>query len=211
MTWGKRIYGLMDFDSPHVPDWAVQDRKDEIARVREWQRRRRVEFVHAVRLMLRGMAEPPNGIDAVRALIEGWQAAGLVPRYELKGDLWLARRLAQAGLVLEARRKCGVGTLPFEQGRLLDAWLKDCVSVNPDACIELDAVAENLHRWVKWRGYLEDAPSNKRLAAFLRAEGHKSVRRNSGVVFVGMWAGKPRSLSSPAVASAGARSPAQTP
>lgn len=210
MVWGKRIYGLVDFESPYVPEWALEERKDEIARVRDWQRRKQREFVQSLRGRL-SVSEPPATIEDARKLVEQWQAAGLVTRYELKGDLWLARRLAQAGLVIEkVRRRSGVLGMPEDQELLLGGWLQDCVRVDPNADIELEDIYENVYRWAKWRGLLQDVPSKKRVAAYLREQGHKSVRRNFGMVFVGMFAGKPRSLASPA-ANAEARNPAQTP
>lgn len=201
MAWGSRVYGLVDFASPHVPEWAEVERREEIARVRDWQRRRLGDFSRSVRSML-GKVDRPASIAEARSLILEWQASGMVPRYPLNGDLWLARRLAALGIVFDARRTNGTATLPHEQERLLDGWAKDCLRLEPEACIQLEALAENLHRWAKWRGLTDEMVSYKRLAAYLRSAGYKSVRRNSGVGFLGIWAGKPRSLPSPADASA---------
>lgn len=207
MVWGKRIYGLVDFASGQVPEWAEQERIDEIARVRDWQKRRRSEFLHALRVRF-GSVERPADIAAARVLIEGLQAEGVMPRYPLEGDLWLARRLAQVGVVLPAQR-----AVCAPADALFDDWARDCLRVSTDSPCPLEDLADSLHRWLKWRDRLNEMPSSRRLAAWLRSKGHQSARHGSGIVFRGIVYCRPRSLGNATRAPANpeeARIPAQT-
>ena len=186
MGFPRNVYGIIDREAPGLYE---ADRLAFIARVRSRRAQRLAVFRAGLRRAVEDCAVRPGTIVEGREFVRRSQADGRIAAYPLGGDRWLVSEFGRAGLVLSGpiqRARIGCSDA---QDRLLRAWAAECLRRrDPEEGCALEYFAENLFRWAESHEREEEIEGigSKRLAAWLRGEGHKSVRRASGIVFLGL-------------------------
>lgn len=180
----RNEYGRYGEDE-EKPEWFEEWRRDRIASVRLWERKRERLFLDGVAVVL--ARKPCADLAAARGAIEAAQDAGEVIGYPLGRDLWLARRLERIGFVFPvADRTRPAAVVTEKEWQLIEAWASERVRRGVDRPQRelLETLADDLCRW-GWRTDELAAVDigARKLAQWLTESGFEPVRTAAGRAF----------------------------